>query len=97
MKETTIVFRCWVILAWLCVAAAVVDASTVDHRYQPGEHVEVWVNKIRAFVDSSTRAHTLITAHRNTDTLLFVALTLGRSLRQPPRILCLLLFAVLCP
>ena len=34
-----------IVAAWLS-AAAVVSASTLDHRYSDGEHVELWVNKV---------------------------------------------------
>lgn len=30
--------------------AATVYGSTVDHRYSDGEHVELWVNKVRSYI-----------------------------------------------
>ena len=32
-------------MALVCLAA-VVSASTLDHTYKDGEHVELWVNKV---------------------------------------------------
>jgi hypothetical protein len=37
----------WAVAAVLYTACDVVNGSSSDHRYKQGEHVELWVNKVR--------------------------------------------------
>jgi hypothetical protein len=36
-----------IVIALLQDTALIVEGSTADHKYQAGEHVELWVNKVR--------------------------------------------------
>ena len=38
------------LVIWMTALPVVlVDGSTLDHRYAPGEEVELWVNKVRVY------------------------------------------------